>query len=62
MIMLPNSDWGGGYRAWESIQYFMTVFDTAWPIYSEYGSYHSGTREEIEIFKMAASKMKTIII
>ena len=40
----------------------MTVFDTALPLYSESGSYHSGTREEIEISKMAAANMKTIII
>ena len=61
MGMQPNSD-SGDDRALESIQYVMTVFDTTLPIYSEYGSYHAGTREETDIFKMAAAKMKTIII
>ena len=40
----------------------MAVFDTAWPIYSESGSRHSGTLVEIEIFKMATINVKNIMI
>ena len=40
----------------------MTVFDTTWPIYSESGSCHSGTRGEIEIFKMGATNVNNITI
>ena len=61
IVLQPNSDWGRGDHPLVSIQCFMTVFDTTWPIHSESGSSHSGPLGEIKIFMMASTKMKHIV-
>ena len=61
VVLQPNTDLGVD-RDLMSTQCFITVFDTTWSMYSESGSRHSGTLGEIEIFKMAATRMKKIVI